>query len=149
VYIPAGKRRRRVAMVVAAGVVVGILLGLLIGRATAPGLSDGVSKARNAASTVVDALDSLPIEYERTLQGAAGKSDATFTASLDRVDHTLDDAIAKAEWFGPSAKQRLHAAVAKVRADAVARVSTSQFGDGVTAATRAVDDEFGIHGSGA
>jgi len=149
VYIPAGKRRRRIALLVVGGLALGMLLGVLIGRATAPSYSDGVASGRQAGADVVIALDSLPIEYSGTVQGAAGKSPQVFDASLSRIDMMLNDAIAKAKWFGPVGTGRLQAAVAILRRDTAAKVDPAQFAADVKTVVTTIQGEFGLPGSGA
>lgn len=144
VYIPAGKRRRRVAVLVVAAVIVGVVVGLIVGRATAPDLSEGVSHARGRAGEVIDVLDSLPSEYEALHNHQPGKSTASILHGVDDAETRLRAAIDKAEWLGPSGKQRLHASLDKVRADVTGHAPPSTLQADVRAATRVIDDEFGI-----
>lgn len=144
VYIPAGRRRRRVAVLVAVGVIVGVVVGLLVGRATAPDFHEGVSHARDRAGDVIDVLDSLPSEYAALHKGQAGKSTASILHGVDDADTKLRAAIGKAEWLGPSGKQRLHAGLETVRADVTSHAAPSKLEADVRAATKVIDDEFGI-----
>jgi hypothetical protein len=143
-YIPAAKRRRRLILLIGAGVVVGLLVGVLVGRLTAPGLSDGIHAAQSRAQRTTGLLESLPTEYEATQQGAQGKSAATFRQSLDQLDADLEAAIAKAKWLGPSARKRLRAAVATVRSADEDGVPSSVFQRTVADAAKVVADEFDL-----
>lgn len=145
-YIPAAKRRRRLFLMIAAGVVAGVVVGLLVGRLTAPGLTDGIHAAQSRAQRTTALLESLPTEYEATMSGAQGKSPATFRHSLDTLDADLDAAIAKARWLGPSARKRLHTAVATVRSANDAGASSQVFERTVDDASKVVADEFDLTG---
>lgn len=149
VYIPAGRRRRRAIGAAVALLIVGLVVGVLIGRWTAPTFTDGVSSARDRAHDVIDELNTLPGEYERLQSGAAGKSPATFEASIAHAHGTLDGAIAKATWFGPAAKAQMRAALDKLVDDTRRNVPAAELDQDVTTASALIADEFGISTNGA
>ncbi len=144
VYIPAGRRRRRLLAAMAGALAVGLLAGGLIGRFSAPDVHDSVKAARARAHTVVDLLDSLPSEYEATRKGAPGKSDTTIQRSIGDIDRSLAAAIAKAPWLGSSTKRDLGAALSRLRSDAAAKLDAVSFAADVRRATGLVSASFGI-----
>src|ERR1700709_2801189 len=101
-YIPPGRKRRRLLLWIGASVVVGLVIGGILGRVTAPTVEDKVKGARDDAAAAVAQLQALPPEYEKQLSGSSefekggGVDDA-----LTRTRSQLDDAISSAPWITP------------------------------------------------
>jgi hypothetical protein len=73
-YVPAGRRRRRVIIVGVVALVAGILLGLLVSRLATPSVDEQVRIKQRDVEQLVARLDGLSLEYEQS--GASGASGA-------------------------------------------------------------------------
>lgn len=120
-YVPAGSRRRRLALVAAAGLLVGLLAGFALGRSTAETVADRIEAVQDKAAAAATALERIPIEYEQALAGSGGESVATVSEAVDRARAQLAEVYAKAPWLGPQARAEPDAAV-----DAVGRAVTDR-----------------------
>lgn len=144
-YIPAGRRRRRLIIVGVVSVVVGLIIGALIGRASAPTLSDEVSSVTSDAQSLDARLEALPLEYEQSLSGAEGFStgggpaDALVTISADA------DALARrAEWLSDARRAALVASIDQAHQVAIDEGSSSDFEAAIAAASATVAETFGL-----
>jgi hypothetical protein len=149
IYVPPSTKRRRLVLLVAAGLVAGLVLGFLIGRSTASSVDDAVSKVRDEASDAGVGLQRLPIEYEQAVQGEAGESTRTITEAIARSRADLDDAWADASWFGPDARTPVDAALADLDRAVQAEVPPAEFEAKVGAAVDAIEAAFGVRVEGA
>jgi hypothetical protein len=147
-YIPPGRRRRRLALAIGAAVVVGLVIGAIVGRATAPSIEDKVQSARDDAAAAIAQLQALPIEYQKQLSGNAqfqrggGVDDA-----LARTRAQLDSAISDAPWITPSQIDMVHAAIDGLRADARKKVAGATFEHDLDQATETITNVFGAGGT--
>jgi hypothetical protein len=143
-YIPPGRKRRRLLIWIGASVVVGLVIGALLGRATAPTIDDKVQSARDDAAAAVAQLQALPIEYQKQLSGnqqfqnGGGVDDA-----LARTRSQLDDAISNAPWITPTQIDDVHAAIDGLRKDAQNQVTGATFQHNLDQATETITTIFG------
>jgi gas vesicle protein len=143
-YIPPGRKRRRLLVWIGASVIVGLVIGGILGRVTAPTVEDKVKSARDDAAAAVAQLQALPIEYEKQLSGSSefekggGVDDA-----LARTRTQLDDAISNAPWITPQQIDEVHKAIDDLRADAKQEVSGAVFQRNLDQATETITGVFG------
>jgi hypothetical protein len=149
IYVPPTTRRRRLVLLVGAGLVVGLLVGFGLGRATSSGVDDAVSGVRDRATEAGTTLERLPIEYEQAVADSGGESTRTITEAIDRARAQLDRAWRDASWFGPEVRKPVDAALDELDAAAAQRVPAARFGDAIDAAVTAVEGAFGITVTGA
>jgi gas vesicle protein len=143
-YIPPGRKRRRLLIWITASVIVGLVIGGILGRVTAPTVDDKVQSVRDDAAAAVAQLQALPIEYEKQISGSkefakgGGVDDA-----LARTRSQLDDAIGNAPWLGPSQIDEVHKAIDDLRKDAQQQVSGAEFQHNLDQATETITNVFG------
>src|SRR3954454_6340357 len=116
-YVPAGRRRRRIIGGLVLAVALGLLLGFGLGRLTASSTSDDVSSLQDQARSAVGALQSAPTEYAQAAAGAPPESENGGGASpaSNRVERQAEDALAAAPWLGPASRKAALAALGDVR----------------------------------
>lgn len=116
-YIPASKRRRRVAVLAVVALVAGLVVGLIIGRLTAGSVDDAVRSKQDAAEDVVARLDGLGLEYQQTVGNGASASDAregSRDAAADIVA-TASDLVRSMPWVPAREQASVIAAVKAVQ----------------------------------
>ena len=144
-YIPAGRRRRRLIIVGVVAAVVGLALGAFLGRATAPTTADRVSSVRSDAQSIHARLQSLPNEYEKVLAGdpqyanGGGPADSLVVISADTA--ALAD---RAEWLSADQRAAVVAAVDAAQSVAAGKAEAAAFESAIADATTAVDQTFGL-----
>jgi hypothetical protein len=147
-YIPAGRRRRRLIIGIGAAMIAGLVVGGLIGRATAPTVDDRISDVRARATAATARLDALPIEYEKELTGnqqfakGGGVADALVQTRRD-----LDAAASDAPWVSSAQTNELHAAIDGSRNAARGRVAAAAFEQQLKEAETTIGAVFGLPGS--
>ncbi|MGE0879452.1 MAG: hypothetical protein AB7L13_09755 [Acidimicrobiia bacterium] len=141
-YIPAGRRRRKLIVAAVAGVVLGLVLGIVIGRASAPSLSDEVSSAQTKARAIAGRLQALPIEYEKAQSGAAGAAD--IPAAIASIKSSVPAAVASAPWLSDADDQAIEADIEAVATAATAKKSTAEVEKAVDDAVETLNTAFGI-----
>ena len=144
-YIPAGRRRRRLAIIVAVTAVVSVLIGVGIGRVTAPTAADGARQAKEVVTQVTGQLAALPIHYEQAAKGETDKAafQASLVAALDRVDTDLEVALGDAAWMDDAAKNGVRQKVAAVRAASSSGADPAAFQAAVDDAVTTLETMFG------
>ncbi|MBI2705736.1 MAG: hypothetical protein HYX32_10675 [Actinobacteria bacterium] len=144
-YIPAGRRRRRLIVATVLSLVLGITAGWSLGRATAPSPADGAAQAKQLVGKGAGQLSALPLEYEKRSRGEIDKE--VFAASLKRgLDATgtnLDAALAAAPWLDERVKQQLRADVERVRSVADRDAPPAEFDAAVNKAVADINTAFG------
>jgi hypothetical protein len=148
-YIPAGRRKRRLLLAGGAGLLIGLLLGFGVGRTSAPNPEDQAKSAKQTAGRVTGALNALPFHYEQAMNGEIDKT--TYATSLDAALRTADDdlvaALANAPWLDPSAKVEVRAQIPELRALAERGASPDEFDAAVGRAVSTIEAAFGTFGA--
>jgi hypothetical protein len=144
-YIPAGRRKRRLVLVALAALALGLVLGAAAGRASAPTAADQAAEAKQKADTVAGQLQALTIHYDQVAKGEITK--ASFQASLDaglaRAQSDLDVAMAQAPWLDAKAKDALRAEVQGVSGLAARDAPAAEFDAAVAHAATSIKVAFG------
>jgi hypothetical protein len=144
IYVPPGRRRRHLVLLVALGLVVGLVAGFAVGRATSSGVDDALAKVRGQASDAAVALQRIPIEYSQAVAGSGGESTRTITEAVTSARHQLDRAWADAPWYGPSTRRPVDAALTALDRAVAAHATPEEFQADVDAAVKAVEYAFGV-----
>jgi hypothetical protein len=144
-YVPAGRRRRNLAIALIATALVAVVVGFLVGRVTAPTVDDRVSDVQADARAVVGTLAATPNEYRKQQSGSSefraggGVADALADARRD-LDAALDDA----PWLGTSQRAAAAAALGDVIDAEKASVSEGDYERAVEQASSRIEAVFGI-----
>lgn len=142
-YVPAGRRRRRAALLAGAALVVGLGLGLIAGRATAPDVGERVHATQREASVVTAELRVLSLHQEAgaASQTAGGDNGAAFAIRRAKTDLTaaLDDA----PWITSATRHQLLASLDGLLADASGGDGPA-FAKAVEEAAADIDAAFGL-----
>lgn len=146
VYVPDSTRRRKLALLVVAGVVAGLLVGFLVGRATSEGIDDAVAGARAKARAATLTLERLDIEYPQALAAESGESMATIAEAVDHAKDQLDEAWAAATWLGAGARAEVDEALERLDAAIDERVELAELQDVRDVVVEEVDAAFGLSG---
>jgi hypothetical protein len=149
IYVPPSTRRRRLVLLVAAGLVLGLAVGFALGRGTASGIDDALDAVRDQATDAAVGLQRMPIEYEQAVAGEGGESTRTITEAIQRARADLDHAWDDAEWLGPEARKPVDAALDELDAEVAAEVPAPEFEAAVDRAVDAVEAAFGVRVEGA
>ena len=148
-YIPAGRRRRRLVLATVAAAVVGLVLGWALGRLTAPTVADRVASVRSDARTIDGRLAALPNEYDKVLAGDPQYANGGGPAdSLTGVSADVAALARRAEWLSPTQRDGVVSAVDQAQAVAAASGSASDFAAAIDQATSTVDTTFGLTPAG-
>lgn len=143
-YVPAGARTRRLALVGVAALVVGLLLGYAVGRASAPTFPEEVADVQDLATAAATALERLPIEYEQFLAGGGGESIDTLIEALASARTQLDDAYAEAIWLADDAPPPTEGAFDSLLVAVNDSVPADAFADLIDRAVAQIKATFGI-----
>ena len=145
-YVPAGRRRRRLIIGLVLAVVVGLVVGFGLGRVTATTTSDDVASVQDQARNAVGALRSTPTEYSQAAAGATAEFANGGGASdgINRVEAQVKDALGAAPWLGPASRAAALKAVADVRSVAAQKGSPDEFASAVNDASDQLEAIFGI-----
>ena len=149
IYVPPSTKRRRLVLLVVAGLVVGLALGFAIGRSTARSVDDAVSEVRDHATDAGVGLQRLPIEYEQAVEGAAGESTRTITEAITRSRADLEEAWDGATWAGRGARRPVDDALDALDRAVADRASAGDFEAAVGRAVDAIEAAFAIRVEGA
>ena len=145
IYVPAGRRRRRLYVVAVAALVVGLVAGLLVGRATGDSLDDQVSTAQDRGRAVSSQLRVVAVHQEAdTASATAANAGQSATFALNRARTQLSSACRKASWIPASSCQELDTTVADLAARAPTDSAQADFAAAVEAAATSVDTAFGV-----
>ncbi|MGZ4681742.1 MAG: hypothetical protein ACXWB2_16350 [Acidimicrobiales bacterium] len=144
-YIPAGRRRRRLIIVGVVAAVVGLTLGAVLGRASAPTTGDAVSSVRADARSIDARLQALPNEFEKVLSGDPQYANGGGPAeSLTAIEADTAALARRAEWLSDDQRTAVAAAVARAQVVAEDRASASDFQTAIDDASTAIEQTFGL-----
>jgi hypothetical protein len=144
-YVPAGRRRRNLAIALIATGLVAVVIGFLLGRVTAPTVDDRVSDVQTDARVVVGTLAATPNEYRQEQAGSTefregGGVDQALAGARRSLDAALDDA----PWLGTALRREATDAVDAVSTAARASVPAEEYSTAVTRASARIEQVFGI-----
>ena len=144
-YVPAGRRRRNLAIALIATALVAVVIGFLLGRVTAPTVDDRVSDVQAEARAVVGTLAATPNEYRQEQAGSTefregGGVDQALAGAMRSLDAALDDA----PWLGTALRREATDALGTVEAAARASVPPDEYSGEVTRASARIEQVFGI-----
>ncbi len=144
-YMPASRRRRRLALALLAALVVGGVIGGFVGHALAPSLTEQVGDVQEKARDVSSELRAMPINYEkeRSASGEFSRGGGVDDA-LQRAHSELRAALGAAVWLGPSARADAEAAFERVEAAKRGAVAPARFDAVVQRSAADLDAVFGI-----
>jgi hypothetical protein len=144
-YVPAGRRRRNVAIALIAVALVAVVIGFLLGRVTAPTVDDRVSDVQADARSVVGTLAATPNEYRKEQAGSTEfRAGGGVDQALAGAERSLDAALDDAAWLGTSLRREATDALDTVRAAAQASVPAGEYRTAVTRASVRIEQVFGI-----
>jgi hypothetical protein len=149
IYVPPSTKRRRLVLLVAAGLVVGLLVGFVLGRSTSSGLDDALDEVRGHATDAAVVLQRMTNGYVQAGSGDGGDSTRALTEAIDRARADLDEAWDGAAWFGPTARKPVDAALDELDRDVEAEVSPDDFEAAVGRAVDAIETTFDVTVEGA
>jgi hypothetical protein len=145
IYVPAGRRRRRLYLVGAGALVVGLVVGGLVGRATSDSLDDQVQAAQDRGRAVSSQLRVVAVHQEAeaasTTSANAGQA-AAF--ALDRARTQLASACRDAPWIPDATCRQLDGSIADLASRAPGESDQAEFATAVETAATAVDTAFGV-----
>ena len=143
-YVPLSRRRRNATVVAVVTLLAGLIVGFVVGRSTGVTPSERASEVRTAGDTLGTRLEALTIEYEQAVEGTGDTIQGGVIDALDLIDVDVDRLIADAPWLGSAQSEQLHAAVADVRAAAVAEVAPDEFASVASTSALTVRNTFGV-----
>jgi hypothetical protein len=144
-YVPAGRRRRNLAIALIAIALVAVVIGFLLGRVTAPTVDDRVADVQADAREVVGTIAATPNEYRQEQSGSTefregGGVDQALAGARRSLDAVLDDA----PWLGRALRREATDALDTVGTAARASVPAAQYSTAVTRASARIEQVFGI-----
>lgn len=146
IYTPWAARRRRLALLVAAGFVVGAVLGVLGGRLTAPTAEDRVAAVRAQAREVSAQLRVLSLHSEAGAASLGTSGDAGAELALRRADEELGVVFDQAPWITAAERADLHQRLEKLERGAATAAASPSFGASTDQLATDVDRTFGVSG---
>jgi hypothetical protein len=144
IYVPPSTKRRRLVLLVAAGLLVGLLLGFAVGRTSAPDLHGKVDAVKEQAEGAAVGLQRLPIEYEQALGQTSGESMATISEAVDRATSQLDEALDDAFWLGPGVRMQLEGLLRELDVVITDHGSEAEFEDSLGRLVERIGTLFGV-----
>jgi hypothetical protein len=147
-YIPAGRRRRRLVLAAVGAAVAGLVLGWALGRSTAPTVADRVDSVRTEARSLDARLAALPNEYDKVLAGDPQYANGGGPAdSLTVIVADTGDLAGRTPWLTDGQRTAVVDAVAAAQRAAAAAAPASEFADAVAGATTTINQTFGLNGA--
>jgi len=106
-YVHAGTRRRRTALIAAAAVIAGLVVGLFIGRLTAESPDDVVHSIQTEARETAAGLRVIALHDESGISANNTSSDGGAELVLKRTKSQLLDELDRAVWISTDQRDRL------------------------------------------
>jgi hypothetical protein len=142
-YVSAGRRARRTAVIAVVAAVVALAVGWAIGRNQVPSIDDRVAQVSADGRDIATRLERLDIEYR---QAVDGEGDSLASGVLEplrderaALQHTMD----RAPWIRAATRARLLDALADVETVAQRRVAVAGFRARLDAAGELIRSELG------
>lgn len=133
-YVPEGRRRRRLLVVATVALVVGLGGGALAGRLSAPSVESEVRSVQSDAHRTAAGLRVIAL-HDQQQTGSGGTA-----LVLARTRSELEAEFARAPWLSQASRSALLTQLAQLTART--DTGTSAFGDAADALARAVDSAF-------
>ena len=133
-YIPEGRRRRRLLIAASGALVLGLVVGGLAGRLSAPSIQDRVTTVRSDAQQTSAGLRVI------ALHDSAGTGSGGAALVLRRTRTELAAEFAKAPWMSKATRTALLGQLDAL--DARTDTGTPAFGTAAEAMARAIDAAF-------
>src|SRR6476660_9744095 len=107
VYVPAGRRRRRIYAFVGIALVVGLVIGAFLGRTTAPTVGDRIASVQADARQTAAALRVLALHDESGALSNPTAGAGCADLVLDRSGSELSAEFGRAPWITSEQRQAL------------------------------------------
>ncbi len=133
-YVPEGRRRRRLLVAAVSALVLGLVLGGLVGRLSAPSLTDRVRAVQDRAHTTSAGLRVISLHTQ------AGTGAGGATLELKTTKDELEAEFRDAPWLSTATKTALLDQLAQLAART--DDSSASFGTAAEAMARAIDSAF-------
>jgi hypothetical protein len=143
IYVPQGRRRRKLIVVGAGALVVGLVVGVLAGRAAAPTVASRIHSVGNEAHRIASQLRVVSLHEEAGTASLAGGGDAGADLALRRTGADLRRLLRRAPWVSAADGSRLVADTADLERAAPAEARTPAFGERVDQLAKRIEATFG------
>lgn len=143
VYIPAGRRRRRLLAWCSAAALVGGLVGGAAGRATAPTIGEQVRTSQARARALSAGLRVVALHEEAQSTSLAAPGDGGADLAVRRAEEGLKMEFRSAPWIPVAAQKRLLDGVNALRTGG-GNASRSRYAQNVEQVASAIEAAFGI-----
>ena len=145
-YIPAGRRRRRLVLTAVGGLVAGLLLGVALGRLTATNAAADAIAAKQAAGRVTGQLRAFPVHYDEAARGQIDRAGykVSLNAGLGLADEVLVVAMDRAAWIEPAGRDQLRRQISGLRDLAARDGAADEFETATNNAIATINSAFGI-----
>lgn len=133
-YVPEGRRRRRLLVAASGALVLGLVVGGLVGRLSATSVTDQVRTVQDDAHATSASLRVIAI-HDQQGTGAGGTA-----LVLTRTRKALTAELSKAPWLSAATNDALLAQLATLSART--DPGSAAYGDAAEAMARAIDRAF-------
>jgi hypothetical protein len=144
IYVPASRRRRKVALVAVLALVVGGVVGTVMGRVTAPSFEGRVHSAQEHGRIVAAQLRVLSLHEEAGAASLSAGGDAGASFALRRARAALEQALGEAPWIPPSEHNRLLGGVDALRRQLEAAPDDAAFATATDRLAGEIEGDFGL-----
>ena len=140
-YIPAGARRRRTALIAVAAAVIGLVVGIVITKATTDSTSDRIAAIQTDARQTAAGLRVISLHDESGAISATGGGDDGTQLVLDRTKKELTAELGRAKWIDATERDQLLTQLADLSARKTK--SDKAFGKAAESMAKAIERAFG------
>jgi len=142
-YVSAGTRARRTAIIAVAAAAIALVVGWAIGRNQVPSIDDRVAEVSADGRDIATRLERLDIEYRQVVDGGGDSLASGVLEPLRDERVALQTTMDRAPWIRAAARARLLDALADVEATARRGVGVARFKARLDAAGALVRSELG------
>jgi hypothetical protein len=140
-YIPAGARRRRTAVIAVIAAIVGVVVGVAVTKATTPSTAERIGSIQSAARQTAAGLRVISLHDESGAVSASGSGDDGTQLVLDRTKSELTAELGRAKWIDATERDRLLTQLADLSARK--DKTDKSFGKAADAMAKAIEQAFG------